>query len=121
MICQANANLNGREIKRRWKCISSAVRKTLFYCHYCVWFGGHTFNLLPLLFWQIISIDCTKTLQVHVRYLRLKGGGVYLFPSNEDTDYINICSIEAILQEPEIRRRGELYFEELQDRASLFR
>jgi hypothetical protein len=59
-------------------------------------------------------VDCTKALQV--RYLRKKSRGTYVFPDAADLDEINACSVEAILKEPQIGRRGEMFFQELMDK-----
>jgi hypothetical protein len=61
-------------------------------------------------------VDCTKE-ELQVRYLRKKSRGIYRFPKAEDLDEIDGCSVESILKNPQIGRRGEdLFFPELMDR-----
>jgi hypothetical protein len=45
-----------------------------------------------------------------------KETATYVFPIMEDTDEILASSIETVLKDPVISRRGEFYFEELEGR-----
>jgi hypothetical protein len=51
-----------------------------------------------------------------VRYLRRKSraSATFVFPSVEDLDEIPESSIETILEQPVLGRRGEYYFEQLE-------
>jgi hypothetical protein len=63
-------------------------------------------------------VDPNKELQLHVHYLRPQSPqntGRYIFPPVRDEDFVNVCTIEAILKKPKLERRGELYFEDLKD------
>ena len=81
--------------------------------------GTHYFDFEATFFFILLFSVCSQVIavtghQLHVQYLR-RHKTFYIFPDVEDEDEIDVDSVSLILKEPEIARRGHMFFKELEE------